>query len=82
VQLRKEVADIACELKTTNQRVLRLPRKTHRKLFVLSDTKLSQLLSNLASVKTFEAFTEHWSDLPPAILKLPPYDAIKILLYY
>jgi len=45
-----------------------------------SSVILSVLKSTLKTFLFNQAFTEHWSDLPPAPLKLRPYGAIDIRL--
>ena len=47
---------------------------------VLISDSLSVFKSRLKTFLFNQAFTEHWSDLPPAPLKLQPYGAIEIRL--
>jgi len=47
---------------------------------VLISDSLTALKSRLKTFLFTQAFTEHWSDLLPAPLKLRPYDAIEIRL--
>jgi len=47
---------------------------------ILITDSLTGLKSRLKTFLFTQAFTEHWSDLPPAPLKLRPYGAIEIRL--
>ena len=47
---------------------------------VLISDSLSIFKSRLKTFLFTQAFTEHWSDLPPASLKLRPYSTIELLI--